>query len=124
MNSISSASRRPSLLPSRSPHRSVTLSRRQLLAGASAGAAALFFKPNGIQAQETSGQVVVFSHTTVVTGDANRMALSDVALAVKENTIVAIGPTEPILEKYPQAYQHPDQMLLEQDLLEFLFQIN
>ena len=94
---------RHSLLPSRSPHRSVTLSRRQLLAGASAGAAALFFKPNGIQAQETSGQVVVFSHTTVVTGDANRMALSDVALAVKENTIVAIGPTEPILERYPQA---------------------
>ena len=89
--------------PSQSPRSSVNLSRRQLLAGAGAGAAALLLEQSGVQAQATQSGTVVFSHTTVVTGDADRAALSDVALAVNGDTIVAIGPTDPILEMHPQA---------------------
>ncbi len=93
----------PSSSPSQSPRSSVNLSRRQLLAGAGAGAAALLLKQSGVEAQTTQSGTVVFSHTTVVTGDADRAALSDVALAVNGSTIVAIGPTDPILARYPQA---------------------
>ena len=83
-------------------HASETLlTRRQVLAGA--GAAALFFEPSGVEVQATPSRVVVFSHTTVVTGDTDRAALSDVALAVNGSTIMAIGPTDPILEMYQQA---------------------
>ncbi len=46
---------------------------------------------------------VVFTHTTVVTGDANRAALKDVALAVQDNTIAAIGPTDVVLKQFPNA---------------------
>lgn len=89
---------RRSSSPSQSPRSSVNLSRRELLAGAGAGAAALLLEQSGVQAQATQSGTVVFSHTTVVTGDADRAALSDVALAVNGDTIVAIGPTDPILE--------------------------
>lgn len=76
------------------------LTRRELLAGAGAGAAALLLEPRGLQAQATSGRTVVFSHTTIVTVDAVH---DDAALAVEGDRIVAIGPTEPILEKCPHA---------------------
>lgn len=46
---------------------------------------------------------VVFTHTTVVTGDANRAQLKDVALAVKDNIIAAIGPTEQVLKQFSDA---------------------
>ena len=45
---------------------SVNISRRELLAGAGAGAAALLLEQRGLQAQATPGRTVVFSHTTVV----------------------------------------------------------
>jgi 5-methylthioadenosine/S-adenosylhomocysteine deaminase len=77
-----------------------TLSRRELLAGAGAGAAALLLEQNGLQAQAPAGSTVVFSHTTVVTADAVR---DDVALAVQGDTIAAIGPTDEILRNYPRA---------------------
>jgi 5-methylthioadenosine/S-adenosylhomocysteine deaminase len=76
-----------------------TLSRRQLLAGTGAGAAALLFEQSGLQAQPSS-TTVVFSHTTVVTVDAVQ---NDVALAVEGDRIAAIGPTDRILERYPRA---------------------
>ncbi len=79
---------------------SVNLSRRQLLAGAGAGAAALLLEQSGLQAQATPAKTIVFSQTTVVTVDAVQ---NDVALAVEGDKIVAIGPTDPILKKYPNA---------------------
>src|SRR5882672_3266678 len=86
--------------PSQSPRSSVNVSRRQLLAGAGAGAAALLLEPRGLQAQATSSRSVVFSHTTVVNVDAVQ---HDVALAVEGDKIVAIGPTDTILTTYPNA---------------------
>src|SRR6266446_8673017 len=82
------------------PRPTINISRRQLLAGAGAGAAALLLEQRGVQAQATSSRTVVFSHTTVVTADAVH---DDVALAVEGDKIVAIGPTDTILRTYPQA---------------------
>jgi cytosine/adenosine deaminase-related metal-dependent hydrolase len=76
-----------------------TVSRRQVLTAAGAGAAALLLERNGLQAQ-TNGRTVVFSHTTVVTVDAVR---DDVALAVDGDRIAAIGATDEILRTYPRA---------------------
>ena len=45
----------------------------------------------------------VFTHTTVVTVDPGQTVLYDVALAVDGDTIAAIGPTEAVLQAYPQA---------------------
>jgi 5-methylthioadenosine/S-adenosylhomocysteine deaminase len=86
--------------PSRYRQSSVTISRRQLLAGAGAGAAALLLEHSGLQAQATPRRTVVFSHTTVVNVDAVQ---NDVALAVEGDTVVAIGPTDAVLKTYPQA---------------------
>jgi cytosine/adenosine deaminase-related metal-dependent hydrolase len=86
--------------PSQEPRRPVNLSRRQLLAGAGVGAAALLLEQSGLQAQAPSSTTVVFSHTTVVTVDAVQ---NDVALAVQGDKIAAIGPTDQILKTYPRA---------------------
>src|SRR5439155_17167182 len=85
---------------SSSPCTSVSLTRRQLLAGAGAGAAALVLEQSGLAEQETSPRPVVFSHTTVVTVDAVR---DDVALVVEGDKIAAIDLTDAILEKYRNA---------------------
>jgi cytosine/adenosine deaminase-related metal-dependent hydrolase len=82
------------------PRGSANISRRELLAGAGAGAAALLLEQSGVQAQPTPNRTVVFSHTTVVTVDAVQ---NDVALAVAGDKIAAIGPTDQILKAYPQA---------------------
>jgi len=79
---------------------STSITRRELLAGAGAGAAALLVEQRGAQAQPTPGGAVVFSHTTVVTIDGVR---NDVALAVDGDKIAAIGPTDQILKTYPRA---------------------
>jgi cytosine/adenosine deaminase-related metal-dependent hydrolase len=84
--------------PSSSRHAS-HLSRRQLLAGAGAGAAALLVKPSGLQAQPAA-RAVVFSRTSVVTADGIQ---HNVSLAVEGDTIVAIGPADEVLKSYPQA---------------------
>jgi cytosine/adenosine deaminase-related metal-dependent hydrolase len=78
------------------------ITRRDLLTGAGAGAAAFLLEPRGLtgQTQAPSNGAVVFSHTTVVNADAVR---HDVALAVEGDTIAAIGPTDAVLEKYPRA---------------------
>jgi cytosine/adenosine deaminase-related metal-dependent hydrolase len=82
------------------PTAPITLSRRELLASAGAGAATLLLDPRGAQAQPAAGRAVVFANTTVVTVDAVQ---NDVALAVEGDRIAAIGPTGQILERYPQA---------------------
>jgi 5-methylthioadenosine/S-adenosylhomocysteine deaminase len=89
-----------SLLPSQFPCSSVNLSRRQLLAGAGAGAAALLLEQSGLQAQATPSRTVVFAHTTVANVDAVQ---DDVALAVEGDKIAAIGSTDTILKTYPNA---------------------
>lgn len=82
---------------------SLDLTRRQLLAGAGAGAAALFLESTGVQAQTPRPQgarPIVFTHTTVVTVDGQ---MDDVALAVENGVIAAIGPTEQVQPRYPNA---------------------
>src|SRR5207244_3493112 len=76
------------------------LTRRDLLAGVGAGAAALFLEPRALRAQPGSARPVVFSHTAVVTVDAVR---DDVALALEGDRIAAIGPTDAILQAYRTA---------------------
>jgi cytosine/adenosine deaminase-related metal-dependent hydrolase len=76
------------------------LSRRQLLAGAGAGAAALLLDGRALQAQATSNRAIVFSNTSVVTVDGTQ---NSVALAVEGDRIAAIGPTDSVLKKYPNA---------------------
>jgi len=85
---------------SQSSSRMSGISRRELFAGAGAGAAALFLEQRGVQAQAAPTRTVVFSHTTVVTVDAVR---NDVALAIEGDKIAAIGPTDEILSRYPRA---------------------
>lgn len=85
---------------SSSTRAAVTLSRRELLAGAGAGAAALLVSPGGVHAQAAASKVVVFTHTTIVNADAVQ---DDVAMAIDGDVIAAIGPTEDVLKKYPTA---------------------
>ena len=80
------------------PKASAQLSRRQLLASAGAGAAAMLLEQGGAQAQAPAARPIVFARTTVVTVDAVQ---NDVALAVTGDTIAAIGPTDAILRAYP-----------------------
>ena len=77
-----------------------TLTRRELLASAGAGAAALLLEQSGLQAQAPPGRPVVFAHTTVVNVDAVQ---NDVALAIEGDRIAAIGPTDAVLARYPNA---------------------
>lgn len=76
------------------------LTRRELLAGAGAGAAALLLEVRQAHAQPTARRAVVFANTTVVTVDTVR---DEVALAVDGANIAAIGPTDQILKAYPGA---------------------
>jgi cytosine/adenosine deaminase-related metal-dependent hydrolase len=45
----------------------------------------------------------VFTHTTIVTVDLGQTVLYGMALAVEADRITAIGPTESVLQAYPQA---------------------
>ena len=76
------------------------LTRRELLAGADAGAAALLLDAHAIQAQPAANPTVVFTNTTVVTVD---QVQDDVALAVVGDRIAAIGPTDQLLKAHPRA---------------------
>ncbi|MDP2052782.1 MAG: amidohydrolase family protein [Acidobacteriota bacterium] len=78
----------------------IDLTRRELLAGAGAGAAALLLQPDSSQAQPTANSTVVFTNTTVVTVD---QVQDDVALAVVGDRIAAIGPTDQLLKAHPRA---------------------
>ncbi len=88
--------------------------RRSLLTGA-AGAAlgAGLLRSGTLSAQPSSGNggsgaavdvgTVVFTHTTVVTNDEARRTHRDVALAVENGRIAAIGDTDQVLADYPDA---------------------
>ena len=85
------------------------LSRRTLLAGAAAVAGASLLPPSNNQshAQTTASSAgsgtVVFTNTTVVSNDAERRTLLNVALAVQGDRIAAIGDTNEILARFPGA---------------------
>ncbi len=92
------------------------LSRRQLLSGAGAALGAAFLMPDQVsarlsalgseeenRARQRLNDAIVFTNTTVVTGDAHRPPLVDVALAVSGDRIAAIGPTDSVLAQYPGA---------------------
>ena len=76
-----------------------TVSRRELLAGAGIGSAALILAQGGAQAQ-AGGRPIVFTHTSVVTVDAVH---DDAALAVVGDKIASIGPNDAIQRQYPNA---------------------
>jgi cytosine/adenosine deaminase-related metal-dependent hydrolase len=76
------------------------LTRREILAGAGAGAAALLLDSSRLSAQPSASRPIVFRNTTVVNADAVQ---NDVALAVVGDTIAAIGPTDAILRTYANA---------------------
>ncbi|MGE0814021.1 MAG: amidohydrolase family protein [Vicinamibacterales bacterium] len=76
------------------------LTRRDVLAGAGAGAAAVLLEPSRGGAQPAAGRPVIFTDTTVVTVDEVR---DNVALAVDGSTIAAIGSSADLRRKYPQA---------------------
>jgi 5-methylthioadenosine/S-adenosylhomocysteine deaminase len=80
------------------PLSAAQITRRQLLAVASA--AAFVLESDDAEAQRVMSRPVVFAHTTVVNVDSVH---DDVALAVDGDKIVAIGPTETITRQYPNA---------------------
>lgn len=94
------STRGPSAFRSSSLRGSKAISRRQLIAGAGAGAAALLLEHRALRAQPASGRAVVFTHTTVVNPDGVQ---HDVALAVEGDAITAIGETDAVLEAHPGA---------------------
>lgn len=85
------------------PSDSSKFNRRQLLAGASAGAAALLMDPQGAEAQGQPSGAVIFTHTKVVNPGSVR---DNVALAVEGGRIAAIGPTDTVLRAFPGAQQY------------------
>jgi len=78
---------------------SATITRRQWIAGAGAAGAAVLAMRDRLQAQ-TAARPVVFAHTTLVNVDAVQ---DDVAIAVANDAIAAIGPTDAILQAYRNA---------------------
>lgn len=87
------------MVQSNQSNQSSNVNRRELLAGAGVGAAALLLEQGGAQAQ-AAGRAIVFAHTTIVTPDATN---DDFALAVVGDKIAAIGPSATILPQYPNA---------------------
>ncbi len=76
------------------------LTRRELLAGMGAGAAAMLIDGRNVQAQQPAGRAIVFTNTMVINPNAVQ---EGVALAVQGDRIVAIGPTDAIVKQYPNA---------------------
>ena len=89
---------------SSSPDRPESQDRRDLLVGAGVALGASLL-PQSLLAQDvdSSGTTTVFTNTTVVTNDSERRTLRDVALAVRNDVIAAIGDTAEVLEQFPQA---------------------
>ncbi len=83
----------------------IKLSRRTLLAGAGSALGASLLPAGKLFAQNAAdgNSEVVFTHTTVVTNDAQRRTFRDVALAVVNDRIAAIGDTDTVLAQFPNA---------------------
>src|SRR5512143_4038208 len=79
-----------------------SISRRELLAGAGAGAAAFLLEQRAVQTQ-AANRAVVFAHTTIVNVDAVQ---DDSALAVEGDKIAATGPTAELHKEYPNADEY------------------
>ncbi len=88
------------------------ISRRKVLAGAGAALGAGLLPGSITNAQQVSATrnantaasaQVLFTHTTVVTNDAQRRTLLDVALAVSDGVIQAIGNSDELLAQFPNA---------------------
>ena len=79
---------------------SADLTRRELLAGAGATAAAMLLEPRDARAQQPASRAVVFANTMVINPDSVR---EDVALVVQGDRIAAIGATDAMLKQYPGA---------------------
>jgi len=88
------------------------ITRRQLLTRTGAALGAGIILPNPLVAgiagasstdQSPAEKTVVFTNTTIVTGDANRAALKNTSLAIKGNTIAAIGTADALLKEFPDA---------------------
>src|SRR5581483_7687063 len=77
------------------------ITRRELIAGATAGAAAMFvpLQPQRPTSPATA-TATVFSNAMVINPDAVQ---EDVSVAVQGDTIVAIGPNDAIARRYPNA---------------------
>lgn len=79
-------------------------SRRDLLVGAGAALGASLVPQTALPAQdEGRASTTVFTDTTVVTNDSDRRTLRNVALAVRNDVIAAVGDTAGILERFPGA---------------------
>lgn len=83
------------------------LNRREFLAGAGTVLGAGMLPRTELFAQNTSGDATVFTHTTVVSNDAERRTFRDVAVAVQNGLISAIGDSDALLAQFPQA-EHID----------------
>ena len=83
----------------------VALSRRELLTGAGAALGAGMLPGALLHAQNEAenSTVVVFTDTTIVTNDAERRSLRNMALAVRDGVIAAIGATGEVLPAFPDA---------------------
>ena len=77
---------------------SINITRRELMIAAGTGAAAVALDPRQLLAQ--TPRAIVFRNTTVVNPD---LVQNDVALAIVGTAIAAIGPTEQVLQAYPNA---------------------
>ena len=79
--------------------------RRRLLIGAGVAAGASLLAKSEVLAQSSPGNlaVTIFTNTTVVTNDSDRRTLRNVALAVEDDYIAAIGDTDELMDRYPQA---------------------
>lgn len=91
------------------PQQSVTMSkleRRDFVKKGLLASAGLTLIPGAftkLGATPKKSSTIVFTHTTVVTGDANRAQLKDVALSIRDGIIAAIGPTDEVLKKFTDA---------------------
>lgn len=83
--------------------RQAKLSRRSLLAAAGTSIGASLLPGTDLLAQNSGSGATVFTHTTVVTNDSERRTLKDVAVAVQNGVIAAIGDSDELLSQFPQA---------------------
>ncbi len=81
----------------------LTLNRRTLLAGAGVALGGAVLPGLESLAQNDNDDGVVFTNTTVVSNDADRRTLKNVALAVQNDVIAAIGDSDELLARFPRA---------------------
>ena len=78
------------------------LSRRRLLAGIGSAAIGSVL-PAGMALAQANAPVTLFTNTTVVTNDSERRTLRNVGLAVQDGSIAAIGDSNELLARFPNA---------------------